>query len=361
MKDKYLRKSKGNFNKLMSVPDHIKPHLNWWINNISYSQKLVSHGQPKLVIYSDASKKGWGAIDKTNNRKTSGQWSSSEQQNHINILELKACQLALMSLCKDVSDYHIHIFMDNTTSCSYVNKFGGKRFELNSLARDIWQWCLKRKIRLTAGHVPGAKNDEADKLSRKFNEDTEWTLQQNIFEKLLKIFPDISVDLFASRINSKLPKYVTYLPDPLAYAIDAFTLHWTQELFYIFPPFSLIAKIIQKIEREKTEAVLICPIWTTQTWWASVQPLISGPCYLLPNPQISLYLPHKPERKHPLKKMRLVVLRLSGDPLKAKEYQQQQLTSSCNHGENQPKSNMHLKSKVGYLSVGKSMIPLIHL
>jgi hypothetical protein len=250
-KEKYLRKSRGDFNKFMYIHANIKHHIKWWIDNISDSKKLISQGQPKLIIFSDASKKGWGAVDKTNNNRTNGQWSSSEQQNHINILELKACQLALMSLCKNVSNCHVRIYMDNTTSCSYVNKFGGKKSELNSLAREIWQWCLERKIHLSAAHIPGVKNDEADKLSRKFNEDTEWALRQQIFEKILKIFPDMSMDLFASRINSKLSKYVTYLPDPMAFAVDAFTLHWNHELYYIFAPFSLMAKILQKNRRRR--------------------------------------------------------------------------------------------------------------
>ena len=54
------------------------------------------------------------------------------------------------------------------------------------------------------------------------------------------------MDLFASKINHKLRKYISYLPDVQASAIDAFSLQWTNDLFYIFPPFSLAAKILQK-------------------------------------------------------------------------------------------------------------------
>ena len=46
--------------------------------------------------------------------------------------------------------------------------------------------------------------------------------------------------MFASRLNAKLKKYVSFYPHHLAYAIDAFTLDWSRELLYMFPPFSLI-------------------------------------------------------------------------------------------------------------------------
>jgi hypothetical protein len=68
------------------------------------------------------------------------------------------------------------------------------------------------------------------------------------------------VDLFASRLNHKIDKYVSRRPDPHALAIDAFSLTWINELYYIFPPFSLLPRILQKVVEDKTEVVLIAPI-----------------------------------------------------------------------------------------------------
>lgn len=139
-------------------------------------------------------------------------------------------------------------------------------------------WCLDRKIHLTAAYVPGACNQEADELSRNFNEDTEWSLCLNTFNKILQKFPDMTVDLFASNSNHKLQKYVSYTPDTQALAVDAFSLHLSNDLFYVFPPSSLVARILQKIEEDGTEAVLVCPVWTTQCWLAALLCLISGLC-----------------------------------------------------------------------------------
>ncbi len=58
---------------------------------------------------------------------TGGLWNSQEQQHHINYLELKAVSLGLQSLCSDVTNKHIRILTDNTTTVAYINAMGGIR------------------------------------------------------------------------------------------------------------------------------------------------------------------------------------------------------------------------------------------
>jgi len=122
----------------------------------------------------------WGAYDETNNKKTNWCWSSKEQEEHINVLELRACQLGLQSFYKDTINVHIKVYMDNTTSVSYINKYGGRIASLNAIARDIWLRCIQRNITLSACHVCGTDNNIADKLSRTGNEDLEWSFKQCI-------------------------------------------------------------------------------------------------------------------------------------------------------------------------------------
>ena len=50
----------------------------------------------------------------------------------------------------------------------------------------------------------------------------------------LSVKPDI--DLFASRINYRLKPYVSYKPDPGAVAVDAFTIQWSQYVFFMLFP-----------------------------------------------------------------------------------------------------------------------------
>jgi len=126
IKDRELRKHRGNFNSFFSVTPTVKCHLQWWIDNIHSCYRNIVTKDPDFVLYTDSSRLMWGAYEETRNKQTNGFWSAEEQQQHINILELKAFQLALYSFYKDKNDIHIKIYMDNTTSVSYINRYGGK-------------------------------------------------------------------------------------------------------------------------------------------------------------------------------------------------------------------------------------------
>lgn len=76
--------------------------------------------------------------------------------------------------------------------------------------------------------------------------------------------PDI--DLFASRVNAKCDKYISWKKDPGSIAVDAFTVKWT-EFFYAFPPFSLILKVLRKVEMEGCRGILVVPDWPSQPWY----------------------------------------------------------------------------------------------
>ena len=126
------------------------------------------------------------------------------------------------------------------------------------------------------------------------------------------MYGPFDVDLFASRLNAKKAQYVARYPEPEAMAIDAFTLKWNHDMLYIFPPFSLIPKILQKLQFDQGNAVLIAPIWTTQSWWPRLMNLLYQDWIQLPSPQKILRLLHKPEVRHPLKQMRMGACPISG-------------------------------------------------
>ena len=53
---------------------------------------------------------------------------------------------------------------------------GEKKKELDDIAREIWFWCIGRNLHLATAHIAGRLNTEADEMSRKTNEDLEWSL-----------------------------------------------------------------------------------------------------------------------------------------------------------------------------------------
>ena len=238
---------------------------------------------------------------------------------------------------------------------------GSRVNNLNNLARQIWLWCKEREIFLTATFLCGSANVIADFESRHFNTDTEWRLDRNVFTRLHKCFGPCDIDLFASRLNYQLDKYMSWRPDPHAFFVDALSYDWSQCNGYAFPPFSLLPTVLQKVEQEQAQLVLVAPLWTTQAWFTKLLSLMTTQPVLLPKGV--LHLPQDPSQKHPLNnKLRLLACHLSGKPYETRMFQRTLPQSSCLHGDNPQKSNMGLISADGcYFAIRGRLMHFRHL
>ena len=144
---------------------------------------------------------------------------------HTNVLELTAAHFALLHLAADARGIHIQLKLDNLTAVAYINKMGGTHSpECNQVAQQIWEWAVERGIWLSAAYIPGEFNVVADFHSRCFHENKEWALKVSAFDLLSPTYCSPGIDLFASSRNGKLPVYISWLSDQLAYAVDAFTV-----------------------------------------------------------------------------------------------------------------------------------------
>ena len=56
------------------------------------------------------------------------------------------------------------------------------------------------------------------------------------------------VDLFATRFNKKLPLFVSPVPDPHAWAVDALSLSWEDLDPYAFPPVAILGKVVETLQ-----------------------------------------------------------------------------------------------------------------
>lgn len=240
--------------------------LSWWEENILHRVSSIENREFSLVIFSDASLTGWGIS--CGNSKTHGLWSQTEKLHHINYLELLSAFFGLRCFAKNLKNCNILLRIDNTTAISYINRMGGVKFKkLSELARMIWKWCEEREIFIFASYIASKDNIEADSESRVTNFETEFELAEVAFKKIIRKFGYPEVDLFASRINAKCEKYVSWTKDPGSFAVDAFTISWGEFFFYAFPPFILITKVLQKIKAEKAEGIVVVPQWPAQPWF----------------------------------------------------------------------------------------------
>ena len=227
--------------KVIPVPNSLHPHLKWWLeeSNVLLGQPLhpLKHA---LQIFTDASKEWWGAhLDEHTAR---GTWSLSESKLHINHFELKAVFLVLKEFRTLRYKKTVLIATDNTTVVAYINKEGGmKSGSLCALLWRILSWCTRQQITVRARHIPGRLNVIADKLSRLGQTiQTEWSLHPEVFQAVCSRWHQPQVDLFATRFNNKLPKFVSLVPDPQAWAVDALSLSWEDLDSYTFPPAAIL-------------------------------------------------------------------------------------------------------------------------
>ena len=192
--------------------------------------------------------------------------------------------LVLQSLLSDVKNMHVPLLIDNATAVSYIRSQGGTHSLIcNAIALEIWAWAISRNIYLSAAHIPGVLNVEADRASRSFRDEMEFKLNVDRFREIMTFFNfKPNVDLFASRLNYQLKPYASFQPDPECSWVNSLYMpDWGRYKFYAFPPFSIIPKVLQKIRNDKAVGVLIIPHWPTQSFWPIVLELsVKRPFYI---------------------------------------------------------------------------------
>ena len=197
-----------------------------------------------------------------------------EKRLHINVLELKAVSLALRSFKDQCQNQTLLVATDNSTVVVYINKQGVTHSaEMCFLLWKIMTWCHHYHITLKARHIPGCLNVMADLLSRSNQvQSTEWSLHPQVFKQICQKWFTPHADRFATHLNHKLPLYVSPVPDPNAWDIDALNLNWMGLTAYAYPPTALLHRVIQKIRQCHCLIIVIAPGWPGMPWfWDLVQ------------------------------------------------------------------------------------------
>lgn len=317
----------GDFDQFMCITEDMKSDLSWWLHNVTLQSRVIYRAAADIHLFTDASSTGWGG--QLLHMTAGGSWSLEEKLLHINALEIKAILFALQAFTPELGGKHIKVFCDNTTAVTYVNEMGGTRSVMcNYLSTLIWDWCVKHQAWVSCSHIPGSENLLADSASRTYNDRHEWKLDESVFRSIASVFGEPSIDLFASRLNNQVNKFCSWKPDPEASFFDAFTLHWAQfALPYLFPPFSLIARCLQKVRAEQTRVWMVVPVWSTQPWMGTLLGLLVDFPRLIPNRTDVLTHPSIAGSHPVMRHTRLMACLLSGRAYENKAFLQQARTS----------------------------------
>ena len=164
---------------------------------------------PIKTVYTDSSKLGWGGV--LGDCKAGDNWTDVESKSHINYLELMAVYLSLKSFKQQLHGQHVKVMVDNTTAVYCINHMGTSHSRsCNVLTKTLWEWCISESIYITAVSIPGVLNTKADAISRKVSRETEWKLNSAYLKNsLMQLKFNADIDLFASRTNKQIDKYVS--------------------------------------------------------------------------------------------------------------------------------------------------------
>ncbi|CAG2206968.1 NEBL1_2 [Mytilus edulis] len=213
---------------LIPITQPLFPHLQWWL-----VRENVMRGGPMSVSSSSQSNiihrclhPGLGGI--SGGLTISGVWNQDLLEEHINVLEMKAVLLALNHFQLSLKNQSVILATDNTTVVAYLKNQGGTHSpSLYQITRDILLLCFQLQVHLVVKHIAGHLNILADTLSRSFAPvNTKWELHQVVFKAVTLHWGSPQIDLFATSLNHKLATFVSPVPDPKSYAVDAMSLSW---------------------------------------------------------------------------------------------------------------------------------------
>ena len=130
-----------------------------------------------------------------------------------------------------MTNAQVRFKIDNTPAQAYINNQGGtKSVGLCNQAQELWKWYLLHQTIVSAEHLPGIHNRDADQASRIFNDRTEWMISPHLLREALSLLAvNPSIDMFASNLNNQFPIFCSWKPDPDTWKIGAFSFPWIQK------------------------------------------------------------------------------------------------------------------------------------
>ena len=279
-------------------------------------------------------------------------FTEDERDMNINNKELLAIFYAVKALEHKLRDRHLLIRCDNTTAISCIKKWGSHTSEFRDiLTSAIMKFLISLNCQVSITYIKSEDNKFADEASRNTKNDMlEWSLDCDTFSKLNTLFRDINMDLFASPINNKCERFISMLPLPGAYAVDAFCEDWSNWVGYAFPPFCILHKCMRYIrDNEVSKVYFIVPWFPTAPWFSMMtELLIDFPILLPPSATRKIRLPWDANRQHPLsRRLRLMWVTLSGNVWRNREFMEKLPTSWLTSGARAHRRRTHTSYRPG--------------
>ena len=167
-----------------------------------------------------------------------------------------------------------HLMWDNTTAVATLVNWGACTPPLAMRLLCLYAIGQDRNNWLSTAFIPGIENTVADFHSLNFQDNTEWMLNPVVFKQLTVISFVPEVDIFASKLNCQHTPFVSWKPEPGEWAVNTFSLCWTDLKLYAFLPFSILGRVLAKVQQDGATGMLVTPFWFTQPWFPQLLELL---------------------------------------------------------------------------------------
>ena len=281
--------------------------LRWW-RRLSTSPDVGRALWPPALgtLTTDASQWGWGGH--WNLVPARGFFSAAARPSHINVKEVAAVRLSILSLHAHHSlrGGELLLRIDNKVAMSVINAFSTRSPALSVELRLLYDLCRSLGLTIKASWIASVANVWADKLSRDPDR-TDWRLAPSVFRRLDARYGPHEVDLFASPHNTHCPRFFSLPAFPGCDAVDALAQSWASGNLWANSPFNAIPRVLAKIRADAATVTLILPVWQAQAWWSEAL-AVADEAFLLPR-GAGLFSPGRDQRPMPSPHWRVSVFR----------------------------------------------------
>ncbi|XP_070570048.1 uncharacterized protein [Ptychodera flava] len=197
-----------SYETLVTLSPECKTELQWWCHHLrDFNGKAIICPCPDLMITSDASKKRVGGTLPGNSDRRSV--DSRGSHDAYQCTGTSSCLPRSENLYKGQTKFDGASKNRQSDSSSLHQQNG--RDEIHSTgdtSKEMWNYCLTNTITIIAEHIPGVQNVLADWESRNVEDSSSWRLDPMIFKQIQKMWGPLNVDLFASRLNYQIDRYI---------------------------------------------------------------------------------------------------------------------------------------------------------
>ena len=256
--------------------------LAWWTDlDKVHCSRAIYREATSATLFSDASMRGWGGVL---NQKVicHGLWNKKEQEQHITELELLAVIRNVQALLPRLKSRRVLLLEDNQAVVYIFWNKTSRQPRLMGYLRDLILLLDTNNTILEVRYVRTDRN-LADLPSR-FRGTDHWRLRANVFQRMERLLGvSHTIDRFACRATTLLPRWNAPHPEHGAEAIDGLSQPWDRDQNWLHPPPDLLPQVVARLDREvDIHGTLVTPYWPAEAWFEGIRRLAAR-AFVLPS------------------------------------------------------------------------------